>query len=165
MGLITRHPLNLFNELQRDVNRLFDSRFFENRLLENRSSENKLLPDRNTGATTSLVSASDWLPSVDIHEDKESYVIAVDLPGLKPEEIKVSAHNGVLSISGKRETVHEDKDQKRSERFFGSFLREFSMPENADLENVQANSKNGVLELRVPKVMRMEPKRIDVKIN
>jgi HSP20 family protein len=160
MGLITRHPLNLFNELQRDVNRLFDNRFFENKLVEN-----KLLPERNGASAASLIGGSDWLPSVDIHEDKEGYVIAVDLPGLKPEDIKVSAHNGVLSISGKRDTVHEDKDQKRAERYFGSFLREFSMPENADLENVQASSKNGVLELRVPKVVKAEPKRIEVKIN
>lgn len=170
MGLITRHPLNLFNELQRDVNRLFDSRFFENRLLESRfhennRAENKLLPERNGAGAASLIAGSDWLPSVDIHEDKESYLIAVDLPGLKPEDIKVSAHNGVLSISGKRETVYEDKDQKRAERYFGSFLREFSMPENADLESVHANSKNGVLELRVPKVAKAEPKRIEVKIN
>ena len=160
MNLITRRPLNLFNELQRDVNRLFDSRFFENRLIDD-----KLLPQRGDAGTTSLVGASDWLPSVDIHEDKESYVIAVDLPGIKPEEIKVSAHNGILSISGKREAVHENKDQKRAERYFGSFLREFSMPENADLENVQASSKHGVLELRVPKVAKAEPKQIEVKIN
>ena len=165
MSLISRNPLNLFNELQRDVNRLFDTRFFDNRFLERGAADNKLIPDRSGNATTSLVGASDWLPSVDIHEDKESYVIAVDLPGIKPEDIKVSAHSSVLSISGKREVVHEDKDQKRAERFFGSFLREFSMPENADLDNVQAHSKHGVLELRIPKVAKAEPKRIDVKIN
>ncbi|MET0378203.1 MAG: Hsp20/alpha crystallin family protein, partial [Spongiibacteraceae bacterium] len=71
----------------------------------------------------------------------------------------------VLSISGKREGVYEDKDQKRSERFFGSFLREFSMPENADLDLVQANSKHGVLELRIPKSTKPEPRRVEVTIN
>ena len=144
MSLITRHPLGLFNELQRDVNRMFDSRLFS--------------------GTQNLVANADFLPAVDIHEDKDTYVIAVDLPGMKPEDISVSAHNGVLSISGKRETVHEDKDQKRSERVFGSFLREFSMPENADLDRVEAHSKDGVLELRVPKVTKPEPKRISVKV-
>jgi HSP20 family protein len=146
MALITRHhPLNVFGELQRDVNRLIDNRFFTN--------------------TTSLNANSDWLPAVDIHEDKESFVLAIDLPGIKPEDIHVSTHNGVLSVSGKRDGVHEDKDQKRSERFFGSFQREFSMPESADLNNVQASSKHGVLELRVPKIAKPEPKRVEVTIN
>ena len=144
MSFISRHPLSVFGELQRDVNRMFDNRLFP--------------------ATQNLVANADFLPAVDIHENKDAYLIAVDLPGLKPEEIQVSAHNGVLSISGKRETVHEDKEQKRSERFFGSFLREFSMPENADLERVEASSKNGVLELRVPKVTKPEPKRISVNV-
>lgn len=145
MSLITRSPLSLFGDLQRDMNRL----------LENRLSQN----------SSNLITNSDWLPAVDIHEDKEAYVLAVDLPGINPEDIHVSTQNGVLSISGKRESVHEDKDQKRSERFFGSFLREFSMPENADLERVQASSKHGVLELRVPKSTKPEPRRIEVQIN
>lgn len=145
MALITRHPLSLFGELQRDMNRL----------LENRLSQN----------SSTLVANSDWLPAVDIHEDKDGYLIAVDLPGINPEDIHVSTHNGVLSISGKREGVHEDKDQKRSERFFGSFLREFSMPENADLEQVQATSKHGVLELRIPKSTKPEPRRIEVAVH
>lgn len=145
MALITRHPLGLFGELQRDVNRLFDSRLFSN--------------------TSNPISSGDWLPAVDIHEDKDGYLLSIDLPGIRPEDIHVSAHNGVLSISGKREEINTDKEQKRSERFFGSFLREFSMPENADLEKVQANSKHGVLELRVPKSSKPEPRRIEVKVN
>ena len=145
MSLITRHPLSLFSELQRDMNRVF---------------ENRLVP-----GSTNLLSTSDWLPAVDIHEDKESYLLSVDLPGMNPEDIQVSAHNGVLSISGKRESAHEDKQQKRSERFFGTFLREFSMPENPDLDQVQASCKHGVLELRVPKNTKPEPRRIEVKIN
>jgi HSP20 family protein len=144
MSLITRHPLGLFNELQRDMNRLFDNRLFP--------------------GTQNLIANADFLPSVDIHEDKDAYVIAVDLPGMKPEDIHVSSHDGLLSISGKRESVHEDKEQKRSERVFGSFLREFSMPENADLERIEANSKDGVLELRVPKSVKPQPKRIEVKV-
>lgn len=145
MSLITRHPLTLFGELQRDVNRMF---------------ENRLSP-----TTTNLMSSSDWLPTVDIHEDKDAYLLSIDLPGINPEDIHVSTHNGVLSIGGKREAVHEEKEQKRSERFFGSFLREFSMPENADLDNVQATSKHGVLELRVPKSTKPEPRRIEVKVH
>jgi HSP20 family protein len=145
MSLITRHPLQIFGDLQRDMNRLF---------------ENRMAP-----TSSNLISSGDWLPPVDIHEDKDSYLLAIDLPGVNPDDIHVSTHNDVLSISGKRETVHEEKDQKRSERFFGSFVREFSMPENADLDNVQASSKHGVLELRVPKTVKPEPRRVAITVN
>lgn len=144
MTLITRNPFALINELQRDMNRMFDSRLFPTR-----------------GETT--VSSSDWIPEVDIHEDDKAYYVSVDLPGIKPENIDVTAHNGVLSIRGSRESVHKDKEQKRAERSFGTFLREFTMPDNADLENVQAKTQDGVLEIQVSKIAKAEPKRISVQ--
>jgi len=146
MTLITRNPFALINELQRDMNRVFDSRLF---------------PAVNQGDTN--VASSDWVPEVDIHEDAKSYVVSVDLPGIKPENIDVTAHNGVLSIRGSRELVHKDKEQKRSERSFGSFLREFTMPDNADLDSVKAKTQDGVLEIQVPKIAKAEPKRITVQ--
>jgi len=146
MTLITRNPFALINELQRDMNRVFDSRLFP-----------------AIGQGDASVASSDWIPEVDIHEDAKSYLVSVDLPGIKPEDIEVTAHNGVLSIRGKRETVHQDKEQKRSERSFGTFLREFTMPDSADLDNVQAKTQNGVLEILVPKIAKAEPKRISVQ--
>jgi HSP20 family protein len=147
MNLITtRNPFALINELQRDLNRVFDNRLFP--ALENNAP---------------VLNNADWVPTVDIHEDKDAFHVSVDLPGIKPEDIEVTAHNGVLSIRGKRETVHEDKEQKRCERTYGSFLREFSMPESADLDSVQAKTNNGVLELVIPKTPKAEPKRISVQ--
>lgn len=146
MSLVTRNPFALINELQRDMNRLFDNR-----------SSPALTNNSNS------LSNIHWQPSVDIHEDKEGYHLSVDLPGIKPEEIEVTAHNGILSIRGTRTEAHTDKEQKRSERIFGSFLREFSMPENADLERISAKSNNGVLEVFVPKSAKTEPKRITVQ--
>jgi len=146
MTLITRNPFALINELQRDMNRVFDSRLF---------------PAVGTGDTN--VSSSDWVPEVDICEDAKAYHVSVDLPGIKPENIDVTAHNGVLSIRGMRESVHKDKEQKRAERSFGTFLREFTMPDSADLDNVQAKTQNGVLEIIVPKIAKAEPKRITVQ--
>ena len=145
MNLITRRPFDLMNELQRDMNSLF---------------ENRLFP---AGANLAAGQAGNWTPAVDIHEDAEAYHVSVDLPGIDPKNIEVTADNGLLSIRGQREEVHEDKEQKRSERVFGSFLREFSLPDNADLDRVDANSKNGVLEITVPKAARAEPKRIEVR--
>ncbi|HEY3699089.1 MAG TPA: Hsp20/alpha crystallin family protein [Spongiibacteraceae bacterium] len=143
MNLITRNPFALLNEL----NRVFDNRVF---------------PTLGSNGENSL-SNTTWSPAVDIHEDKEGYHVSVDLPGIKPEQIEVTAHNSVLSIRGTRTTTHEDKEQKRSERFYGSFLREFSMPEDADLDHIEAKSNHGVLDLYIPKIPKAEPKRIAVQ--
>jgi HSP20 family protein len=144
MALITRNPFALINELQRDVSRLFDNRLYPN-------------------YESASLNSADWVPAVDIHEDADNFFVSVDLPGIKPDDIDVTAHNGVLSIRGKREAVNEDKQQKRVERIFGSFVREFSMPESADLDRVQAKTENGVLNIVVPKVAKVEPKRITVQ--
>ena len=149
MNLVTRNPFAVLTELQRDMNRIFDNRLF---------------PTAGSDNTTTF-NSSDWLPSVDIHEDNDGYHVSVDLPGVKPEEIEVTAHNNVLSIRGKREITNDNKELKRSERIFGSFIREFSMPENADLENVRAQSEHGVLQIVVPKTPKSEPKRITVQNN
>ncbi len=144
MNLVTRRPFGLFGELQSDLNRVF-----ENRLAG--SGENMRVAGR------------DWIPEVDIYEDEQAYHLSVDLPGMKAEEIDVTAHDGVLSIKGDRELVNEDKELKRSERVYGSFLREFSMPETADLENIEASNNHGVLDIRVPKTSKSEPVRIPVQ--
>lgn len=143
MSLITRNPFYLLNELQRDLNRAFDARLYS-----------------NNGNT---LSNTDWAPTVDIHENADGYHLSIDLPGVKPEQIEVTADKGVLSIRGTREAAHEDKELKRSERVFGSFQREFSMPENADLERIEAKSNLGVLSVFVPKSAKVEPKRITVQ--
>lgn len=147
MSLTARNPFALLNELQRDLNRAFDSRLFP----------------ALTGNSNNALSNTTWSPAVDIHEDQNAYHISVDLPGVKPEEIEVTAHNNVLSIRGARKVVNEDKEQKRSERIYGAFLREFSMPENADLDRIEAKCNNGVLDLMVPKIPKSEPKRITVQ--
>lgn len=143
MSLITRSPFALINEL----NRAFDSRLF---------------PALSNNGDTALSNTA-WAPAVDIHEDKDAYLVSVDLPGVKPEDIEVTAHNNVLSIRGTRNVINENKEQKRSERVYGSFLREFSMPENADLDHIEAKSNHGVLDLRVPKTPKSAPKRITVQ--
>lgn len=144
MSLITRNPFYLINELQRDLNRAFDARLHAKQ--NNNSS-----------------STADWSPTVDIHESADGYHLSVDLPGVTPEQIDVTADKGVLSIRGSREVAHEDKELKRSERSFGSFQREFSMPENSDLEHIEAKSNHGVLTIFVPKTAKVEPKRITVQ--
>lgn len=150
MSLITRNPFSLINELQRDLNRAFDARLFPT-------------TGNPYSAAANSLSNVDWSPAVDIHESADGYHLSVDLPGIKSEQIEVTADKGVLSIRGTRETCHEDKTLKRSERLFGTFLREFSMPDNADLERIEAKNNHGVLEIHVPKTVKVEPKRITVQ--
>lgn len=147
MSLVARNPFALINVLQRDLNRAFDNRVFSTQ----------------THSSNATRSNTSWSPAVDIHEDQNNYHVSVDLPGVKPEEIEVTAHNNVLSIRGVRNIANDDKEQKRSERIYGSFLREFSMPEDADLDRIEAKSNNGVLDLSVPKIPKSEPKRITVQ--
>ena len=116
------------------------------------------------GADDSSTSAvSHWVPAVDIEEKNDCYRISVDVPGIKPEEIEVTAHDNYLSIKGKREQVTENKELKRSERVFGSFLREFTMPQNAALDKISAQANHGVLEITVPKSAKTESRRITVE--
>jgi HSP20 family protein len=100
-------------------------------------------------------------------EDETEYLIKVDLPEIKREEIKVTVENGVLVLSGERKLEKEEKGRKyhRIERAYGSFGRTFSLPDNADAEKVNAEFNDGVLKLHIAKKEAARPKQIEVKIS
>ena len=104
---------------------------------------------------------------VDILEDETEYLIKVDLPEIKKEEVKVTVENGVLVLSGERKLEKEEKGRKyhRIERAYGSFGRTFSLPDNADAEKVNAEFNEGVLKLHIAKSEAARPKQIEVKIS
>ena len=108
----------------------------------------------------------DWSPLVDITEDDHEYLFNVDLPEMRKEDVKVIVENGVLSISGERKTEKEEKKKKfhRLERFFGSFERTFTVPEDADATKIAATFKDGVLTVRLPKTPAAKPKPIEIKV-
>ncbi|GGD45076.1 hypothetical protein GCM10012288_19270 [Malaciobacter pacificus] len=99
-------------------------------------------------------SVSGFVPVVNTREGENSYYIDVDLPGVNKEDIKVDYNKGVLTISGERKTKEEvkEEDYYKVETYFGKFSRSFNLPENADIENIEAKSDNGVLEVIVPKL-------------
>jgi HSP20 family protein len=106
-------------------------------------------------------------PRVDIVEEKDSYKISADMPGLDKKNISVEVKNGVLAISGekKEEKTERDKDKYyHFERRFGSFRREFALPDHVDSEHVDAKYANGVLELTLRKTEASKPKSIEVKV-
>jgi HSP20 family protein len=108
---------------------------------------------------------SNWSPSVDIKEENDKYVFIADIPGVDPKDIEVTAENGTLTIKGDRENEkkEEKKDYKRVERSWGSFYRRFSLPDNADADKIDAKSKNGVLEISIPKSESAKPRKIAIK--
>lgn len=116
--------------------------------------------------TRSAESLSDWTPSLDAHEDKDKYVVAVEIPGLKKEDISVSVHDGVLTVSGERKseknvtegTVH------RRERICGKFSRSVSLPAAVRADKVGAVYKDGVLTVEIPKAEEAKPKAVEVRV-
>lgn len=109
---------------------------------------------------------ADWEPLTDITEDDKEFLVKVEAPEMKKEDVKVTVENGVLRISGERKAEKEEKNKKyhRVERSYGTFLRVFALPEGADGEKVSADYKEGVLTVRLPKTETAKPKAIDVQV-
>jgi len=109
----------------------------------------------------------DWAPSVDVLETAEDFQVKAELPEVMKEDVKVSVDGGTLRIQGERKQEKEEKGKKwhRVERNYGSFLRTFTLPENIDDAKVQAEFKDGILNVRLPKSEKAKPKSVEVKIN
>ena len=113
----------------------------------------------------SRVVGSAWSPAVDIKEEDDRFVIRADIPGVSADDIDISMEKGVLTIKGERK--HEAEENKegfhRIERAYGTFMRRFSLPENVDADKISASSKDGVVELVLPKAVEdNQPKKITV---
>ena len=132
-------PYNPFREIREIENRLFGSRALAKE-------------DENVATFT---------PKVNTREGEFAYHIDVDLPGVKKEDIKVDIKENVLVISGERNFKEEvkEEDYYRVETRFGKFSRSFTLPENVDIENIDAVSENGVLEVIILKVEQKEKAR------
>jgi HSP20 family protein len=124
-------------------------------------------PPRVAGETPrDAMMTFDWSPTVDVVETAEEFQIKVELPEVKKEDVKVSVDNGILRLEGERRQEKEEKGKKyhRVERSYGSFLRTFALPDNIDDGNVRAEFKDGMLNVRLPKMERAKPKAIEVKV-
>jgi HSP20 family protein len=102
----------------------------------------------------------DWAPSVDISETGQEYLIRATLPAVKKEDVEVTVEDGMLTLSGERRQMEEQKDEKfhKMESVYGSFSRSFALPDAIDAAAIRAESKDGVLTIHVPKT-KAEPKR------
>jgi len=118
----------------------------------------------NDGKET--ITTAQWTPLVDITEDDKEYHIKAEVPEIKKHEIRVTVENGVLVISGERKFATEEKGKRyhRIERSYGSFVRSFDLPDDADATKVNAEFKDGVLAVRIAKSDAARPKQIEVKV-
>lgn len=109
---------------------------------------------------------TEWAPTANISETDKEYLIKAELPEVKKEDVKITLENGVITISGERKQEKEAKDENeiRVESFYGTFTRSFSLPENIDAGAVRAESKDGVLKIRIPKKEASKPKSITVQV-
>jgi HSP20 family protein len=116
--------------------------------------------------TTDEANLTAWAPAVDIFETEHSLVVKADLPDIQPEELDIRVENNILTIRGERKfekQVSQD-NYLRVERAYGSFSRSFSLANTVNVEAIQADYKNGVLTLMVPKREEAKPKQIKVRV-
>ena len=102
-----------------------------------------------------------YTPLLDVHETKDEYLVLLDLPGVKSSDVSIEVSDRVLSIAGSRAPV-ETGEAQLSERSYGSFVRTLTLPHCVDEEKIEANFRDGVLELRVPKPVEQRPKKITI---
>jgi HSP20 family protein len=127
-GLILWRPFEDLEDLRRRMDRMFEE------------------------LTGELPAETAWAPAVDVHRDDGKLVVRADVPGFKPDEIKVELEGTTLTVSGAHEETGEEKkpDFLRRERRSGAFRRSISLPPDVDAEAVEAVTHDGVLEVTLP---------------
>ncbi len=108
----------------------------------------------------------EWRPVANISETPEAYLIRAELPEVEKKDIDVSVHEGVITIRGERrlETREDKEKHHRIESFYGSFARSFSLPADVDEAKIQADAKDGILTVRLPKTEAKKPRPIEVQV-
>jgi len=147
MNIVKFNPFRELEEMQTRLNRLFTD-------APMRKIEDKGL------------FFSDWAPAVDIQETDKEYLIKAELPEMKKEDVKVEVLDGVLTIEGERTQEKEEKGKKfhKVERSYGKFVRQFALPTEVEAAEVQAEYKDGVLNVHLPKAAAAKPTAVTVKV-
>ena len=110
--------------------------------------------------------AASWVPAVDVLEQADAIRIAAELPGVKPEDVKISVENNVLSVQGTKQQLTEERTEQvhRYGRTYGSFARSFTLPQSVDTARIKAGYDNGVLTIILPKAEQAKPRHIAVEV-
>jgi HSP20 family protein len=148
MALIRWEPARELNSIQNEMNRLFNTYFDA--------------PLSNGGAS----GQRRWLPPMDLVETEDNFVLRADLPGLSEGDVNIELEDNVLTISGKRQSEHEERKEgvHRVERAYGSFSRSLTLPEGVNAEAIKANFDRGVLEVLIPKPEERKPRKVAISV-
>ncbi len=140
-------PSSILN-MQQEINRMFD-RFFRGGVLDDRD----LFP-------------ATWMPAVDLVEKEDEFVAKVELPGVHKDDVKITLQDNILTIRGEKKEEKESKDSNyhRLERSYGSFQRSFTLPTSVRQDKVEAEYRDGVLTITLPKAEEAKRKQIEVKV-
>ena len=111
-----------------------------------------------------------WAPNVNISETKDDIIAIAEIPGMTKDDIKVTLNENTLTLSGEKKREKKEKEEKeenyhRIERSYGSFTRSFDLPAKIQFSKVEANYKDGVLQITLPKSEEVKPKEIPVAVN
>lgn len=147
MTLVNWNPFREFDDVFERYNQLFG----------------RTVPATGKGAAAGAVQ---WRPVANISETDKEYVIKAELPEVEKKDVEVTVHDGVITIRGERrfERTDDSEKQHRVESFYGTFARSFSLPADADESKIQAESKDGVLKVRIPKTQVVKPRPIEVQV-
>ena len=148
MAIVRWEPFRDLLATQYRFNRLFDETF------------SNFFGEQGLGAGT-------WTPPVDVYETAEKLVLQVELPGVDPKDLEVRVEENTLYLKGQRKLENDVKQEnyRRNERAYGSFARSFPLPSSIDPDKVQAECKNGVLTLTMPKREEAKPKTIKINVS
>lgn len=108
---------------------------------------------------------NEWSPAVDICETEKELTFAVEIPGIEPEQVELTAIDGILTIEGERIDERKEGEDGRfhlAERNYGSFMRRFQLPQGVDSEKILADVEHGVLQVHIPKAALPKPKNIHI---
>ena len=157
--LFSASPFALMRRVAEDMDRMFESfGFGRSRFAPRMWSD---LPAQFAEPELAV-----WAPEIEVFDREGEYVVRADLPGLKKEDVRVEVTDNALILEGERRKEHEERREGfyRSERRYGRFSRAVPLPEGVDTENVKAEFKDGVLEVRLPAPRRQQPQRRQIEI-
>jgi len=146
MELVRWNPRRELFGLHNNINRMFNDFFSP------------------TVSTDEALSVRGWNPVVDIYENEENIVITAELPGVDKKDMTIDVKGRVLTLKGERSTDNEVKEDNyyRQERSYGKFERAFALPKEVDLEKINADFKDGILKIDIPKAEKSKPKQITI---
>lgn len=149
MKLARINPARSWFNLDSDMNRMLD-RFFSPDFFD-----------------TGMVEDGQWLPSMDVVEEDKQYLVQLEIPGATKSDVKITYVDGRLMVEGERKREKEEKNTQyhRIERSYGKFRRAFELPKDIKNDSIEANFKNGVLTITLPKLETVQPKQIEVKVS